>query len=135
MENKSLQQQFIDAKIPDIQDFSGSYHVKLISHFLPPIQFFGHKKCFQDNLSKERVGYNLFINWMRIGNYKLEIGTTTFGDDLDVLKIIYDHPGNLFFLRPLIDELREVEPSNYLGRGIYSIRRHQFNIFYFTLTR
>ena len=129
----SLREDFRLGTVPDIRDFKGDFVVKLITDGLPAIRFFGHTKYFSYSIT-ENKGYNRFLRFIEVGRFRMETGQSDLPDGLEVLKIIYDPPGNPFFMRPLVDELRQICPGTYLGRGIYSIAGKKMNIFYFTVT-
>lgn len=122
-------------ELPKVRDLKGSYIVRLAPPILPPIRLAGHQKYFPDHVASQGGGFNRFLGLLKLGNFRIELGNSELSDGLTVLKIIYDHPKNPFFLRLLTDEIREIKPGHYLGRGIVNILGIKFNIFYFTVTK
>jgi hypothetical protein len=125
---------FSNARTPKPENFSGEYAVKLVVPFLPDLRFLGHKKHIPDAGVEQGGGTNVFLNRVRLGNFRMATEMSAY-DGLEVTKIIYDHPANPIFMRPLTDEIREVNPGYYLCRGIYSIVGKPVLIMYFTLTK
>jgi hypothetical protein len=125
---------FSNAGVPKPEDFLGEYAVKLVVPFLPDLRFFGHKKHIPDAGVEQGGGTNVFLNRVKVGNFRMAAGMSAY-DGLEVAKIIYDHPANPVFMRPLTDEIREVEPGYYMCRGIYNIAGKPLLIMYFTLTK
>lgn len=130
----SLQDDFATAVARDPDDLAGEYAVRLVAGFLPvPVRFFGHKKVFE-RTALGITGYNAFLGGLvKTGRFRVERGAAE--DGADVTRIIYDTPENPFFMRPLTDEVREVVPGNFLGRGMMRIAGKTRNVFWFTVTR
>jgi len=129
----SLSEDFRLGAVPDIADLKGDFVVKLVTERLPAIRFFSHFKSFSYNITRG-MGFNSFLGFIKVGRFRVEMGRSDLSDGLEVLKIIYDTPENPFFIRPLVDELRQICPGTYLGRGIYSIAGRKLKVFYFTVT-
>jgi hypothetical protein len=126
---------FKHAKVPDPDDLQGYYAVKLVTSWTPDIRFFGQKKYFPQNVAREGGGYNYLFDRIRLGNFRIEVGPSAFGDGLQVMKIIYDHPSNPGILSRLTDEVRQVGTGYYFCRGIYDFFGRPKNVMYFTLTK
>lgn len=127
---------FKNAKTPKVKDLKGEFTVKLAVPYLPQIQFAGHQKVFPTNVSTKGGGINQFLGGLiKLGNFRIQPGPSELGDGLNVMKILYNHPDNPFFLKLLTDEIREVKPGYYLGRGILDIFGKKMNSFYFTVTK
>ncbi len=128
-------QEFQSARTPLLEDFKGRYIVRLIIPLFPPIRILGHFKFFPDRVMEEGGGYNCFLGFIKIGNFRVDKGASETGDGEEVVKIIYDAKANPFYIRPLVDELKQTGKDRYIGRGIYRFRNRKRNIFYFTVTR
>ena len=134
----SLKKKFSDSPAPDPVEFQGYYAVRLLTGFLPPLRFFGHRKFFPVDVACPAPGsggFNEFLNRIRIGCFKIESGDSILGDGQRVLRINYDRPGNPFWLRPLNDELKKTGDGCYLGRGVLRLFGVPFNSFYFSVER
>ncbi len=55
-------------------------------------------------------------------------------DDLSVLKIDYNVPGNPLWVRPVLDELVQIGPNEYLGKLHYRLGLFSVALGYFSLT-
>ncbi|MCP4122049.1 MAG: hypothetical protein GY751_09875 [Bacteroidetes bacterium] len=130
----SLNEDFQLGTTPEITDFNGDFVVKLEVPVLPAIRFLGHNKHFPSGI-EIGGGYNPFLGFFKIGKFRIEKGKSELDDELEVLKIIYDSIENPFFIRPLVDELRQISPDCYLGRGIYTIFGRRLKVFYFTVIK
>ncbi|MFW5989476.1 MAG: hypothetical protein ACOCPQ_04500, partial [Desulfosudaceae bacterium] len=80
-------------------------------------------------------GFNEFLGRFRVGRFKIVPAASVLGDGQVVLQIIYNRPGNPFWLRPLTDELKKVGPDLFLGRGVLQLFGIRFNSFYFTVEK
>jgi hypothetical protein len=133
-----LKQKFAENPSPDIGELHGYYAVKLVTGFLPPMRFFGHRKFFPVDVADpgpDSGGFNEFLSRIRIGCFMIEPATSILGDGQQVLRINYNRPGNPFWLRPLNDELKKVGRDRYLGRGVFRLFGLAFNSFYFSVER
>ena len=61
------------------------------------------------------------MRFIRVARFRVEKGQSLADPDLDVIRIVYDDPGNPFFIRPLVDEIRQIGPDEYLGQGMYQV--------------
>ena len=125
---------FQEAQPRNPDDLSGDYAVHLVAWYLPfPIRFLGHKKVFRQD-AEGTTGYNSFLGGLvRTGHFRVERGRAA--DGADVTKISYDVPRNWFFMRPLTDEVREIESGKFLGRGMMDLFGKPRNVFWFTVTK
>ncbi len=133
-----LKKQFADNPSPEPEELSGYYAVRLLTGFLPPLRFFGHRKFFPVDVAAPEPGsggFNEFLGSIRIGCFMIESADSIMGDGQRVLRINYNRPGNPFWLRPLNDELKKVGDGCYLGRGILRLFGVAFNSFYFSVER
>ncbi|MCW5828298.1 MAG: hypothetical protein KIT79_03180 [Deltaproteobacteria bacterium] len=130
----NLQQQFETAVPQEPDALTGDYAVHLVARFLPrPIRFLGHTKVFERTPDGIR-GYNAFLGKLiKAGHFRVEKGMSA--DGTEVTKIIYDTRKNPPIMRPLVDEVRETRPGQFLGRGMYRLGSAARNIFWFTVTR
>ena len=127
---------FERATVPDVDDLLGEYAVHLVTPFLPPLRFFGHKKQVPPRVSENGGGKNALVGGMiRLGDFHVERGPSSLGDGLEVLKIIYDAPKSPKLLQWLTDEVREYRKGYYICRGVYNLFGRPTLIMYFTLTK
>ncbi len=134
----SLKENFRTGTTPDTEELRGYYQVRLVTRLLPPIRFFGHVKFFPMDVRNPEPcsgGWNEFAGRIRLGRFGVSSGKSALGDGQAVLRIIYNRPGNPFWLRLLTDELKQIGPDHYLGRGIIRIGGFRFNSFYFTVAK
>ena len=130
----SLKSEFAAAAARDPDSLEGAYAVHLVNDLLPvPIRFFGHTKVFRRTPGGV-VGCNEFLGGLvNTGHFHVDRGPSV--DGQDVTKISYDERSNPVFMRPLTDEVREVAPGRFLGRGMFKLGRHARNAFWFTVTK
>ncbi len=131
----SLKEAFAAGSTPAATELNGYYAVRLVTGFLPDIRFFSHRKFFPDEVATKGGGYNEFLGLVRIGNFITEQSQSILGDGQKVLRINYNRPGNPFWLKPLNDELKMLQPGIYLGRGVYRLGSLALNTFYFSVER
>lgn len=68
--------------------------------------------------------------------FKTYIGKGIQNRETDVLKIDYDIPQNPFYIKPIVDEIVEIEPGKYLGKAhIRLIPSFPFTLIYFQLIK
>lgn len=133
-----LKEQFAQSPAPNPKEFSGYYAVRLVTGFLPPLRFFGHRKFFPVDVADPKPdsgGFNEFLGRIRIGSFAIESAESILGDGQQVLCINYNRPKNPFWLRPLNDELKKVGDQSYLGRGVFRVFGLRFTSFYFSVER
>ncbi len=133
-----LKKQFAQSPPPGTEELHGYYAVRLVTGFLPPLRFFGHRKFFPVDVADpepESGGFNEFAGKIRIGLFTIEPADSILGDGQQVLRINYNRTGNPFWLRPLNDELKKVGDQCYLGRGVFRLFGLTFNSFYFSVER
>ncbi|MFO8049173.1 MAG: hypothetical protein R6U29_09095, partial [Desulfosudaceae bacterium] len=135
---KPLKETFRRGETPDPAELRGYYQVRLATGWLPPVRFFGHQKFFPvevESPEPDSGGFNEFLGRFRVGRFKIAPAASALGDGQVVLQIIYNRPGNSFWLRPLTDELKKVGPDLFLGRGVIQLFGIRFNSFYFTVEK
>jgi len=131
----SLKEAFAAGSTPTATELKGYYAVRLVTGILPDIRFFAHRKFFPDDVATKAGGYNEFLGRIRIGDFITEEAQSILGDGQQVLRINYNRPGNPFWLRPLNDELKRLQPGFYLGRGVLRLGFLALNTFYFSVER
>ncbi len=133
-----LKNVFSRGSTPDPGEMRGYFEVRLVMPLLPPIRFFGHLKFFPADVENPQPGsggFNEFLSRIRIGCFRIASGESVLGDGQRVLQIIYNRPGNPFWVRPLTDELKKISEGIFLGRGILRLFGFSFNSFYFTVEK
>jgi|SRR5579859_2096708 len=63
-----------------------------------------------------QTGVNVFTGNKELYTFKTYIAKGAVDPKINVLKIDYNMPGNPLWLRPVLDEVVEVEPNHYLGK-------------------
>ena len=89
----TLKKQFADSPPPDPEELRGYYAVRLVTGFLPPIRFFGHRKFFPVDVASpepDSGGFNEFAGRIRIGSFAVEAADSILGDGQQVLRQ-WDH--------------------------------------------
>jgi hypothetical protein len=124
---------FAACTVPEIGDFRGEYAVKLVAPLLPGIRFFGHFKSVPEDFEKSK-GFNCFLRLVKIGAFRMERGPSIL-DGQEVVKILYDGPGNPPLLGRLIDEVRQECPGFYFCRGVTEVFGKPVIIMYFTMEK
>jgi len=130
----SYGKKFRDGWVPDALDLEGKYRVYMVAPFLPRMRFFLQKKVFQkrrDGLG----GCNEFLHVLRVAKFRVEKGKSLLDPGLDVIRIVYDDPSNPFFVRPLVDEVRQIGPDVYLGQGMFTVLGRSFWAFWFLVKK
>lgn len=129
-----LRQQFDSAHARDPEAFEGEYVVHLVHDRLPmPLRFFGHRKVFRREPGGV-AGSNEFLGGLlRTGHFRVGRGRSA--DGADVTQIRYDDEENPLVMRSLTDEVREIAPGTFLGRGMFAIGPFRVNAFWFTVTK
>ena len=130
----SYRDRFRNGWVPEKLDLEGKYAVYLVGPVVPDIRFFRHNKCFE-KINDRITGYNEFLGLLKIARFRVERGKSLSDPDLDVIRIVYDHPSNPFFVRLLVDEIRQIGPDEYLGQGMYRILGKAFWAFWFSVKR
>ena len=120
--------------VPENLDLQGKYAVYMAGPLLPKIRFFRQCKVFEDG-STQILGINEFIGSIRFARFRVEKGMSLSNPDLEVIRIVYDNPSNPFFVRPLVDEIRQVGENEYLGQGMYQVLGKAFWAFWFLVKR
>ncbi len=121
---------FREGWVPEHLDLEGKYRVYMVAPCLPRMRFFLQRKVFRE--SQGRVtGNNEFLRIIQVARFRVEKGKSLADPDLDVIRIVYDDPANPFFIRPLVDEVRQVGPDEYLGQGMFTILGRSFWAFWF----
>lgn len=132
-----LREQFLAGTVPEQPDLSGDWVVKGLLGPLA-LRFLGHTKQFHPLGDGVFEGNNRFLGRIRTGYYRASVGASRLDPDLRVINIDYDHPDNPRIMRGLVDEVRFVDDSTLLGRGVYAFRGSSMkprNIFWFTVSR
>ncbi len=130
-----LKKEFAKGTTPNPAELRGRFAVRLVTGLGPDIRFFGHRKFFPPDVERTGGGYNEFLGHVRLGDFSILSQPSALGDGQQILRVNYDRPGNPFWLKPLNDELKQVAPNRYLGRGIIRLGPVKFNSFYFTLEK
>ncbi len=120
--------------VPEKLNLDGKYAVYMVGPFLPKIRFLRQCKVFE----KEQAsisGVNEFLGLLRIAKFRVEKGSSLSDPDLDVIRIVYDNPANPFIVRPLVDEIRQIDEGEFLGQGMYQVLGKAFWAFWFLVKR
>jgi len=116
----SYKERFRRGWVPDRLDLDGKYAVHMVGPFLPRLRFFRQCKVFER--AGERItGVNEFLGRLRVARFRVERGPSLSDPALEVIRIVYDDPGNPWIVRPLVDEVRQVAADTYLGQGMYRV--------------
>ncbi len=81
------------------------------------------------------TGYNEFLGFIKVARFRVEKGPSLADPNLEVIRIIYDHPSNPAVVRRLVDEVRQIGPDEYLGQGMYQLLGRSFWVFWFTVKK
>jgi len=130
----SYGRKFREGWVPDALDLEGKYRVYMVAPLLPRVRFFLQKKVF-DGLKGHITGCNEFLHFIRFARFRVEKGKSLSDTDLDVIRIIYDDPTNPFFIRPLVDEVRQIGPDEFLGQGMFTILGKSVWAFWFLVRK
>lgn len=126
---------FNEGMLPRLDDLNGVFRVCLVGRFLPGVCVCGHRKVFVKGLNSRPTGHNRFLGFIKIGFFSVDIGDSLLVPGDTVMRIAYQDPKNAFFIRPLTDEVRQMAPGEYIGRGAYEIFGKRLLVFYFTISR
>ncbi len=130
----SYKQRFRNGWVPETLDLRGRYAVALVGPMLPELRFFRQCKCFE--MINDRItGYNEFLGFIKVARFRVEKGPSLADPNLEVIRIIYDHPSNPAVVRRLVDEVRQIGPDEYLGQGMYQLLGRSFWVFWFTVKK
>jgi len=130
----SYGRKFRDGWVPESPDLEGKYRVYMVAPYLPRMRFFLQRKVFRNEQGRV-YGNNEFLGFIRVARFRVEKGKSLSDPDLDVIRIVYDDPANPFFVRPLVDEVRQVGPDEYLGQGMFTVLGKPFWAFWFLVRR
>lgn len=130
----SYKEKFRRGWVPERLDLDGKYAVYMVGPFLPRIRFFRQCKVFQAR-QEDISGVNEFLGVLRFAKFRVEKGKSLSDPDLEVIRIAYDDPSNPFIVRPLVDEIRQVDRDEFLGQGMYQISGKAFWAFWFLVKR
>ena len=127
---------FREGCVPEQLDLSGEWIVRGLIGRLPPLRVLLQKKVFRSRSASEIRGHNQFLGFLSVAPFYVERGPSEIEPELEVIKIVYDVPGNPGIVRRLTDEIRQLDDGNYLGRGIYNFPGvGARNTFWFTVER
>ena len=130
----SYRERFRNGWVPEKVDLQGKYSVHLVAPLLPDIRFLRQCKCFE-KVNDRITGFNEFLGLLKIARFRVEKGKSLSDPDLDVIRIVYDHPSNPFFVRLLVDEVRQVGPDEYLGQGMFTVLGKALWAFWFSVKK
>ena len=130
----SYREKFRNGWVPEKLELEGKYKVYLVAPIIPDIRFLRQCKCFK-KINNSIMGHNEFLGFLKIARFRVEKGKSLSDPDLEVIRIVYDHPSNPFFIQPLVDEIRQVGPNEYLGQGMYQILGKAFWAFWFKVKK
>jgi len=116
----SYGKRFRDGWVPDVLDMDGKYRVYLVAPLLPRMRVLLQRKVFE-NIQGRISGINEFLHFIQIARFRVEKGKSLSDEALDVIRIVYDDPANPFFVRPLVDEIRQIGPEEFLGQGMFTV--------------
>jgi hypothetical protein len=116
----SYGKKFRDGWVPEPLDLDGKYRVYLVAPLLPRMRVLLQRKVFE-NLQGGITGINEFLHFIHVAKFRVEKGKSLSDADLDVIRIVYDDPSNPFFVRPLVDEIRQIGPEEFLGQGMFTV--------------
>lgn len=87
--------------------------------------------------AKSSAGINVFKkSGAEIRKYPFKISVDKgLRDDIEVLKVDYNHPDAPFWLRPALDEIVEIAPGRYLGKLHFRIPGLYMTLGYFILEK
>lgn len=89
--------------------------------------------------AKKSKGINVFKETTATKDaypFATSVGKGVHDTELDVIKIDYDTPENPFWMRPIIDEIVETSPGNYLGKlHVRIIPGYPFTLAFFELKK
>ena len=116
----SYKKRFREGWVPETLELDGKYAVYMVGPMLPKLRFFRQCKVFMQGA--ERIdGVNEFFGLLRFAKFRVEKGESLSDPTLDVIRIVYDNPTNPFFVRPLVDEIRQIGDDEFLGQGMYQV--------------
>ncbi len=130
----SYRERFRRGWVPEQLDLDGKYAVYMVGPFLPKIRFFRQCKVFEKG-GESTSGVNEFLGLLRFAKFRVETGKSLSDPDLDVIRIVYDDPDNPLIVRPLVDEIRQVDQDEFLGQGMYKVSGRAFWAFWFLVKR
>jgi hypothetical protein len=116
----SYGRKFREGWVQEPLDMDGKYRVYLVAPLLPRMRVLLQRKVFE-NLQGRITGVNEFLHFVHIAKFRVEKGKSLSDTDLDVIRIVYDDPSNPFFIRPLVDEIRQIGPEEFLGQGMFTV--------------
>lgn len=88
--------------------------------------------------AKNKTGINIFEEKEKTSEqypFKTYVGKGLKDKKLDVIKIDYNVPGNLFWLRFVLDEIVQTEPGKFLGKLHFHFGPFAFALGYFELEK
>ena len=127
-------ERFRNGWVPDQIDLEGRYAVHLVGPLLPQIRVLRQCKVFE-RAGAGISGINEFLGFLRVARFRVERGRSLSDPSLEVIRIVYDDPRNPFFVRPLVDEIRQIGEGTYLGQGMYSVLGQAVWAFWFQVER
>jgi len=130
----SYGKKFRDGWVPETLELEGKYRVYMVAPLLPRMRFFLQKKVFE-RLAGRIGGCNEFLHFLRVAKFRVEKGRSLSDPGLEVIRIVYDDPSNPFFVRPLVDEVRQIGPDTYLGQGMFTALGRSFWAFWFLVQK
>ena len=130
----SYKEMFKRGWVPEELNLDGKYAVYMVGPFLPKIRFFRQCKVFE-KAQAGVSGVNEFFGLLRIATFRVEKGESLSDPDLDVIRIVYDDPANPFIVRPLVDEIRQIDTDEFLGQGMFQLFGRAFWAFWFLVKR
>jgi len=125
---------FREGRVPESLDLDGKYRVYMVAPLLPRVRFLLQRKVFR-NAAGRVTGTNEFLHFIRVARFRVEKGKSLSDPGLDVIRIVYDDPANPFFIRPLVDEIRQVGPEEFLGQGMFTVLGKAVWAFWFLVRR
>jgi hypothetical protein len=131
---EKVAERFRGGSVPETLELEGAYRVHLLAAPLPPLRFFGHRKVFE-RAAGGITGVNEFLGAVRLARFRVQRTASLDGSGLEVARIAYDEPCNPFFVRPLVDEIRQVGPEEWLGQGFYPVLGRLRRVMWFSIKR
>lgn len=131
--NGQLDALFKEAAEPDIEEFNGEYWVNMLTGSIANFRWAGHRKRFfkENGIHK---GINLVLWGIPFGTFSLEKSAAQSFKNLICVMLNYDKKKNIL-TRSIVDKVRKINESLYLGRYYYRVRGGLKFKGYFSLTR
>jgi hypothetical protein len=136
------------ARVPVLEDVHGDLRGRMLAIQGLPEPFAGapralasaswfpwRGKSFSPHGPVSGEGINRVVSErLRLFRFETSIGRSRAGD-FDAVQLDYDLPENPFFIRPIKDEIREIDAGLWLGQAWLQLDQKAHLVLYFGLTR